>query len=54
MDTTKPDLEDLFSPQSVAIIGASNRFGKWGFNLAATLLVSNFKGRFIWSTPVKK
>ncbi len=28
----------------MAVIGASNRFGKWGFNLAATLLVSNFKG----------
>ncbi len=44
MEPSQPNLEDLFSPQSVAVIGASNRFGKWGFNLAATLLVSNFKG----------
>lgn len=33
-------LHSLFFPQSIAVVGASNRFGKWGFNLAATLLVS--------------
>ncbi len=54
MESLKPNLEDLFSPQSVAIIGASNRFGKWGFNLAATLLVSNFKGRVYLVNPREK
>ena len=49
-----PNLENLFSPQSVAIIGASNRFGKWGFNLAATLLVSNFKGSVYLVNPHEK
>ena len=50
----QPNLEDLFSPQSVAVIGASNRFGKWGFNLAATLLVSNFKGPVYLVNPREK
>ncbi|MBI5586561.1 MAG: acetate--CoA ligase family protein [Deltaproteobacteria bacterium] len=38
------DLESLFCPRSVAVVGASNRFGKWGFNLASTLLVSPYRG----------
>ena len=54
MDTSIPDLESLFSPRSVAVIGASNRFGKWGFNLAATLLVSNFKGSVFLVNPREK
>jgi acetyltransferase len=37
-------LESLFCPKSVAVVGASNRFGKWGFNLASTLLVSPYQG----------
>lgn len=54
MKPTLPHLEDLFSPQSVAVIGASNHFGKWGFNLAATLLVSPFKGRVYLINPREK
>jgi acyl-CoA synthetase (NDP forming) len=54
MNTMQPNLEDLFSPHSVAIIGASNRFGKWGFNLAATLLVSDFKGPVYLVNPRDK
>jgi acetyltransferase len=38
------NLETLFHPRSVAVVGASNRFGKWGFNLASTLLVSPYRG----------
>ena len=40
----KTNLKNLFSPESIAVVGASNRFGKWGFNLSATLLVSPFSG----------
>ena len=54
MEPLQPNLEDLFSPQTVAVIGASNRFGKWGFNLAATLLVSDFKGRVYLVNPREK
>ena len=42
--TDNLNLETLFSPRSVAVVGASNRFGKWGFNLAGTLLVSAYRG----------
>ncbi|MBE0480563.1 MAG: CoA-binding protein [Dehalococcoidia bacterium] len=31
-------LDSLFSPRSVAIIGASSIFGKWGFNILSRLL----------------
>ncbi|MEW6186125.1 MAG: CoA-binding protein [Thermodesulfobacteriota bacterium] len=44
MTINKQDLKSLFSPRAVAVVGASNHFGKWGFNLAATLLVSPFPG----------
>jgi len=54
LEPLQPNLEALFSPQTVAVIGASNRFGKWGFNLAATLLVSNFKGRVYLVNPREK
>ena len=40
----KTNLKTLFFPESIAVVGASNRFGKWGFNLSATLLVSPFSG----------
>lgn len=54
MKPPQHNLESLFSPQSVAIIGASNRFGKWGFNLAATLLVSDFRGPVYLVNPREK
>lgn len=34
----KQQLDYLFNPRSVAIIGASNIFGKWGFNILGRLL----------------
>jgi acyl-CoA synthetase (NDP forming) len=44
VEINKTDLHNLFFPASIAMVGASNRFGKWGFNLSATLLVSPFSG----------
>jgi len=32
--------ESLFNPRSVAVIGASNTFGKWGFNIFNRVLAS--------------
>jgi acetate---CoA ligase (ADP-forming) len=43
MEIDKTSLQNLFFPESVAIVGASNRFGKWGYNLSATLLVSQYR-----------
>jgi len=34
----KQHLDHLFNPKAVAIIGASNTFGKWGFNILSLLL----------------
>ncbi len=34
----KQQLDYLFNPRSVAVIGASNVFGKWGFNILGRLL----------------
>ncbi|MEE8469920.1 MAG: CoA-binding protein [Dehalococcoidia bacterium] len=36
----KQQLDYLFNPRSVAVIGASNQFGKWGFIILARLLAS--------------
>jgi acyl-CoA synthetase (NDP forming) len=36
----KQQLDYLFNPRSVAIIGASNVFGKWGFNILGRVLSS--------------
>ncbi|MBI5604754.1 MAG: acetate--CoA ligase family protein [Deltaproteobacteria bacterium] len=47
------NLKTLFFPESIAVVGASNRFGKWGFNLAATLLVSSFSGPVYLVNPKK-
>lgn len=41
MNFSHHDLETLFSPQSVAVIGASESFRKWGFSVFSRLL----KGR---------
>jgi acetyltransferase len=31
----------LFNPKSVAVVGASNNFGKWGFDVISALIVSS-------------
>ncbi len=36
--TFKEQLDNMFNPRSVALIGASNTLGKWGFNILALLL----------------
>ncbi len=51
---TYKNLESLFFPKAVAVIGASNRFGKWGFNLSATLLTSGFRGPVYLINPKEK
>jgi acetyltransferase len=45
--TLKEQLDNLFKPRSVALIGASPTIGKWGFNIL-TLLLSE-KGREIYA-----
>jgi len=45
--TLKEQLDNLFNPRSVALIGASSTLGKWGFNIL-TLLLGD-KGREIYA-----
>ena len=44
-DSTIKQLDHIFNPHSVAVVGASNTFGKWGFdifnNVSTTSSVSN-------------
>jgi acyl-CoA synthetase (NDP forming) len=47
----KQQLDYLFNPRSVAVIGASNQFGKWGFIILARLMASD-SNRSIY--PVNK
>ena len=44
-------LEYLFNPQSIAVIGASNTFGKWGFNIF-NRVIATAAGRKVY--PVNK
>jgi len=37
----KEELDHLFNPKSIAVIGASNKFGSWGFGVLSRLLTSN-------------
>ncbi|MGA3085506.1 MAG: acetate--CoA ligase family protein [Thermodesulfobacteriota bacterium] len=54
METINSNLQSLFFPKAVAIVGASNQLGKWGFNLAATLLVSPFSGPVYLINPYER
>ena len=36
----RTDLEPLFRPQSVAVVGASNNFAKWGYSTFACIMTS--------------
>ncbi len=49
----KRQLDYLFNPTSVAVIGASNTFGKWGFNIVGRLL-KNRRRRQIFPVNYKE
>jgi acyl-CoA synthetase (NDP forming) len=44
MDRTPPDLDLLFNPRRVALIGASGTPGKWGFFVFLNILKGNYQG----------
>jgi acyl-CoA synthetase (NDP forming) len=44
MDKTRPNLDQLFNPRQVALIGASATPGKWGFFLFLNILKGNYQG----------
>jgi acyl-CoA synthetase (NDP forming) len=44
MDRTHPNLDLLFNPRQVALIGASGTPGKWGFFVFLNILKGNYQG----------
>jgi acetyltransferase len=49
----KEQLDSLFNPKSVAVIGASNFFGKWGYNVLNRVL-SHKQGREVYAINKKE
>jgi acetyltransferase len=49
----KAQLDNLFNPKAVAVIGASNYFGKWGYNVLNRVL-SHKQGREIYAVNNKE
>lgn len=43
--------EPLFNPRSVAVVGASNAPGKWGFIIPMNLVVGGFRGELYMINP---
>ena len=37
-------IRNFFSPRSIAIVGASSTFGKWGYTLFTNIIAGNYKG----------
>lgn len=48
------DLDRLFNPKRVAMIGASANFGKWGNIILFNILKAGFKGEIVPVNPKKK
>ena len=51
MPTSSHELENLFNPSSIAIIGASPREGSIGFDLVQNLHLSGYEGKIIPVNP---
>jgi acyl-CoA synthetase (NDP forming) len=47
-------LEPIFNPSSVAVIGASSTFGKWGQLILTNIVAGNFQGRIYPVNPKEK
>src|SRR5208283_3891935 len=44
-------LKEVFSPQSVAVVGASNSFDKLGYHVMKSLVQGNYEGRIFPVNP---
>ena len=51
---TTETLDHLFNPNSIAIIGASNNPGKWGFLIPMNLLLGGYRGKIYPINPKEK
>ncbi len=45
------DFDKLFNPRSVAVVGASNLIGKWGFNMPMNMIGGGYRGQLFMVNP---
>lgn len=50
-DSSSYDFGPIFSPRSVAVVGASSTFGKWGQMVITNIIAGNFQGRIFPVNP---
>lgn len=48
------DFDRLFCPASIAVVGASNVLGKWGFNIPMNIIGGGYAGRLYMVNPKEK
>lgn len=48
------DFDRLFDPRSIAVVGASNVIGKWGFIIPVNILGGGYRGRMLMVNPGEK
>lgn len=48
------ELDHIFKPKSIAVIGASDTFGKWGYLMVERPLKTGFRGAIYPVNPVKR
>ncbi|MFN3535161.1 MAG: acetate--CoA ligase family protein [Desulfatiglandales bacterium] len=54
MEISYNDIEALLFPRSVAVIGATNYFGKWGQLITSNIVAGNFRGPIYPVNPHKE
>jgi len=54
MNKKMENMKRLFRPNSVAVIGASEKFDKLGFHVMKSLTTGRFKGKIIPVNPTAK
>ncbi len=48
------NFEPLFNPRSIAVVGASNMPGKWGFIISLNIVLGGYKGELYFINPKEK
>ncbi|MBU4174343.1 MAG: hypothetical protein KKB90_03605 [Actinobacteria bacterium] len=48
------EFDRLFNPEAVAVVGASNFPGKWGFIMPMSIMGGGFRGRLFMVNPNEK
>jgi acyl-CoA synthetase (NDP forming) len=48
------DFDRLFNPRTVAVVGASNTLGKWGFNMPMNMIGGGYRGEMFMVNPREK